>query len=78
MSVASAVAIGPWALVITLVLMLGAALWVVGSVLARCLRAEHDRAVTVRVRLFGLLRVEVELGTAAEPAEPLPPREDTA
>ncbi len=74
MSVASAMAMGPWALVIVLILMLGAALWVVGSVLARCLRAEHHRAVTVRVRMLGLLRVEVELGTA----EPLPEPEDIA
>ena len=75
MSVASAVAIGPWALVILLVLMLGTALWVVDSVLARCLRADNGRAVIVRVRMFGLLRVEVELGTAAET---LPEPEDNA
>ncbi len=80
MSVASAAAMGPWALVIGLVLMLGAALWVVGSVVARCLRAGNGRAVAVRVRMLGLLRVDVELGATEEadlPAEVVSLREDT-
>jgi hypothetical protein len=82
MSLASAAAIGPWALVIMLVLMLGAALSVVFVVLARGARGGERRTLAVRVRLLGLLRVEIELGDSVEPdaasAEVVPLREDTA